>query len=107
MNDNRDYYLVQRPADAKKYTNRFTNSLTFNGHFALTPKWNFGFETGYNITEKTITPSSFRIERDVHCWIFSFKWQPFGAYRSFEFEFRAKANILQDAKLPQKRNYTD
>jgi len=101
MRDNPNYYIYY-PDTNRKYTNDFTNSLTISGSFALTPKWNVRIQSGYNITQKAITPSDIYVERDLHCWTIHFRWAPFG-YRSFEFGIRAKANILKDAqyKIPR------
>ncbi len=100
MSDNANFYRYQRYVDTlvPKYTQTFNNTISINGSFALTPKWSLRVQSGYNFTQKTISVSEFYVERDLHCWIISFKWVPFGTYRSFEFGIRAKANILQDAK---------
>ena len=107
-NDNAEYYRNQRFVDTAipKYIKTFSNSFSISGAFALTPKWSFRFQSGYNITQKAITPSEFTVERDLHCWVISFKWRPFG-YRGFEFGIRAKANILRDVHHEQKRDYPD
>jgi lipopolysaccharide assembly outer membrane protein LptD (OstA) len=105
MNDNRNFYM--HPDSLIKYTHRFTNSLSFSGAFALTPKWNLRFQSGYNITEKSIILSEFGVERDLHCWTIHFVWRPFGYIRGFEFRINAKANILKDANQEVRRDYRD
>ena len=108
LNDNRDFYLYAHRVDTAipKYNNRFNNSLTFRGNIVLTPKWNFTFESGYNFTEKSITSTEFRIERDLHCWVIHFLWSPFPvSYRRFEFGINAKASILRDAQIPPQNRY--
>ena len=105
--DNYDYYRLQHKVDTaiKKYReSNNNNSISISGEFNLTPKWKFGFQSGYNITQKAVVPSEFRIERDLHCWRIMFKWSPFGAYRYFEFGIYAKAGILQDAKYEHKKD---
>jgi len=105
MYDNRNFYI--HPDSLIKYNRDINNSISVNGNFDLTPKWKLGVQSGYNFTQKSMVISEFRIERDLHCWLINFKWVPFGNYRRFEFEIRAKASILQDAKLPQRREYID
>ncbi|MDR0368868.1 MAG: hypothetical protein LBH82_07000 [Bacteroidales bacterium] len=105
MEDNYDYYRYRRidtliPA----HTHRFRNSLTVNANFAITSKWDLNITTGYNFEDKQITPSEFYVERDLHCWIISFKWRPFGYTRGFEFGIRAKANILSDVKYNHRKD---
>jgi hypothetical protein len=109
MNDNIDYYRFHRFSDTliTKYKHTFNQSFSINGTIELTPRWSLRFQSGYNFTQKTITPTEFHVERDLHCWIISFNWVPFGAYRSFEVGIRAKANILQDAKYNQKKYLTE
>jgi hypothetical protein len=106
MNDNMNYYQFSRYSDTliPKYTHTFNNSLTINGNVELTPKWNLRFQSGYNFTQKTIVPTEFHIERDLHCWIISFNWIPFGSYRSFEVGIRAKASILKDAQHQHRKD---
>jgi hypothetical protein len=105
MSDNLNYYMY---ADSSiKYTKQFNNSINLRGSIALTPKWNLEIvSTGYNFTQKTITPTEFKVERDLHCWTIHFIWAPIG-YRRFEFGIRAKASILQDAKYEIPRTYND
>jgi hypothetical protein len=109
MNDNIDFYRLYRYSDTliPKYKHTFNNSLSVNGSIELTPKWSFRFQSGYNFTQKTIVPTEFHVERDLHCWVISFNWIPFGTYRSFEVGIRAKANILQDAKYNQRKELID
>jgi hypothetical protein len=109
MADNPDHYLYQRFVDTiiSKYTHRLQNSLNMTGSIALTPKWTLNFTTGYNFTDKKISASEFVIERDLHCWVMSFRWIPFGSIRSFEVGIRAKASILRDAKYDKRRELRD
>lgn len=109
MRDNYDYYKNQRFSDTliPTYTHEFNNSLSINGNFVLTSKWSMNFTTGYNFKEKSITPSEFGVERDLHCWVISFKWRPFGYTRGFEFGIRAKANILRDVKYDHRKDLYD
>ncbi len=106
MGDNYDYYRYQRHVDTiiPIHTHKFTNSLSISGSFAITSKWSINFNTGYNFDEKQITPSEFYVERDLHCWIISFKWRPFGYTRGFEIGIRAKAGILRDAKYDYEKD---
>jgi hypothetical protein len=109
MRDNYNHYKNQRFSDTliPAHTHEFNNSLSINGNFALTSKWSINFTTGYNFKEKSITLSEFGVERDLHCWIISFKWWPFGYARGFEFGIRAKANILRDAKYDYRKDLYD
>ena len=110
-NDNGNYYRLDEfgvRMDSLKYTKNFNNSVSLNANFNLTPKWSLTVrQFGYNFTQKSLNPCEFEVERDLHCWTIHFVWVPWGYYRGFEFRIRAKASILQDAKLDQKRQYND
>ncbi|WP_407431045.1 putative LPS assembly protein LptD [Arcticibacter sp.] len=86
------------------YTNNglrsfITNTLNFNGDLSVTPKWKVVFNSGYDFRAKEISLTRFSINRDLHCWDMSFGWTPFGRYKSYSFDIRVRASILQDLKL--------
>ena len=85
----------------------FTQSLQFNGDFNLTPKWKFGFSSGYDFVSKDLTYTSLNIYRDLHCWEMSFNWVPFGFNKSYNLQINAKSAILQDLKLTRRRSPWD
>jgi lipopolysaccharide assembly outer membrane protein LptD (OstA) len=81
------------------------NSLNFNGDFSLTPKWKVSYNSGWDFEQKTFIMTSFAINRDLHCWDMSFNWVPFGTYKSYSFDIRVRASILQDLKLSRRSSY--
>lgn len=82
-------------------------SLTFTGDVNLTPKWKFGFRSGYDFPTKTITYTSLQIHRDLHCWEMSFNWVPYGFQQSWNFSINIKSSLLQDLKLDKKKDFRD
>ena len=82
-----------------------TSVINGNGDFNLTPKWKVQFTSGYDISNKTLAPTSFAIYRDLHCWDMSINWIPLGTYRSYNLTIRVKASILQDLKLSKQQAY--
>lgn len=76
-----------------------TNTLNFNGDLSVTPKWKVVFNSGYDFRQKEISLTRFSINRDLHCWDMAFGWTPFGRYKSYSFDIRVRASILQDLKL--------
>ena len=81
------------------------NSLNFNGDFSVTPKWKVTYTSGWDFKQNTFTLTSFSIFRDLHCWDMSFTWVPFGTYKSYSFDLRVRASILQDLKLSRRSSY--
>ncbi|WP_245681258.1 putative LPS assembly protein LptD [Arcticibacter eurypsychrophilus] len=79
-----------------------TNTLNFNGDLSVTPKWKVQFNSGYDFRAKEISLTRFTINRDLHCWDMSFGWTPFGMYKSYSFDIRVRASILQDLKLKKR-----
>lgn len=89
----------------RRETRTISNSLNFNGDFNLTPKWKIQFTSGYDFKRKEISPTSFQIYRDLHCWDLSASWVPFGQYQSYSIDIKVKASILQDLKLSKRKGY--
>ena len=79
-----------------------TNTLNFNGDFSVTPKWKVVFNSGYDFRAKEISLTQFSINRDLHCWDFAVRWNPFGMYKSYSVDIRVKSSILQDLKLSRR-----
>ncbi|MBA3900153.1 MAG: hypothetical protein H0X62_08085 [Bacteroidetes bacterium] len=84
-----------------------TQTLDFSGDFNLTPKWKFGFRSGYDFTMKELSYTSVDIYRDLHCWEMRFNWVPFGFNRSYNLTINVKSQILQDLKLTRRSNPFD
>ncbi len=92
------------------YTNNGALVTTFStingsGDFNLTPKWKIQYTTGYDLKAEKLSLTTFSIYRDLHCWDLSFRWVPFGLYKSFSVDLKVKAAILQDLKLSKRKDY--
>jgi len=87
------------------FNSTLTNTLNFNGDFNVTPKWKVQFTSGYDFQAKGLSPTSFSIYRDMHCWDMSIHWIPVGTYRSYNLTIKVKASILQDLKLSKQQAY--
>ena len=84
-----------------------TQTLSFNGSVTLTPKWGVSFNSGYDFEEKKLTPTTFSINRDLHCWQMSFSWVPTGFMKSWSFNIHIKSNILRDLKYDKSNSHYD
>ncbi len=82
-----------------------SSTVSASGDVNISPKWKVQYTTNYDFRAKQIGITQFSIYRDLHCWDLSFRWTPFGVYKSFSVDLRVKASILQDLKLSKRRDY--
>ncbi|MEZ5082398.1 MAG: putative LPS assembly protein LptD [Bacteroidales bacterium] len=86
---------------------KIIQTLSFSGDINVTPKWKFGFRSGYNFEEKELTYTSIDVYRDLHCWEMRFSWIPIGFRQSWNFSINIKSSLLQDLKLDKKKDFRD
>ncbi|KAB7530469.1 LPS-assembly protein LptD [Flagellimonas olearia] len=102
-------YNTQIPWDVRltyvaTYSNRnrekqITNhSLMFSGNVQLSPKWEVGFNSGYDLKNKGFADTRFNFNRDLNSFRLSFDWTPFGRYERWYFFIGIKSSILSDLK---------
>lgn len=84
-----------------------TQSLSFSGDLSLSEKWKVNFNSGFDFENKAFTQTSLGVNRDLHCWVLSFNWIPFGRFQSYNIDINVKASILQDLKLSRRRSFVD
>jgi len=80
------------------------NTLSVRGDLSVTPKWKVQYNTSFDIRRNEFSFTNFSIYRDLHCWDMNFNWVPFGPYKSYSFDIRVRASILQDLKLSKRRD---
>lgn len=88
-------------------SNTISQMVRVNGDFSLTPKWKFGYSTGYDFQQKEITATSFNISRDLHCWEMTFSCIPFGTHQSYNFQINVRSSLLKDLKLTKRDSWYD
>lgn len=86
-------------------TSTTQQSVNFSGDVSVTQKWKIGFTSGYDFTNKEITPTALNIYRDLHCWDLAINWIPFGTYQRYSVDLKVRASILQDLKLSRRREF--
>ncbi|MGX1930535.1 putative LPS assembly protein LptD [Flagellimonas sp. 2504JD4-2] len=74
------------------------HSLMFSGNIQLTPKWEVGFNSGYDLKNKGFTDTRFNFKRDLDSFRLSFDWTPFGRFERWYFFIGIKSSILSDLK---------
>jgi uncharacterized protein YggE len=82
-----------------------SSTVSASGDVNVSPKWKVQYTTNYDIKAAKLGITQFSIYRDLHCWDLSFRWTPFGLYKSFSVDLRVKASILQDLKLTKRKDY--
>lgn len=86
-------------------TKTTSSTVSASGDVNVTPKWKVQYTTNYDVKAAKLGITQFSIYRDLHCWDMSFRWTPFGIYKSFSVDLRVKASILQDLKLSKRKDY--
>ncbi|RIV74420.1 putative LPS assembly protein LptD [Flagellimonas aequoris] len=74
------------------------HSLMFSGNIQLSPKWEVGFNSGYDLKNKGFADTRFAFKRDLGSFKLSFDWTPFGRYERWYFFIGIKSSILSDLK---------
>jgi hypothetical protein len=80
-----------------------SNSIMFQGDIELTPKWNVGFNSGYDIKNKGFTYTQLRFSRDLDSWKLNFNWVPFGERQTYYFFIGVKSSMLSDLKYDKRQ----
>ncbi|MGB0973495.1 MAG: putative LPS assembly protein LptD [Flavobacteriaceae bacterium] len=80
-----------------------SNSLMFSGDVELSPRWNVGISSGYDIKNKGFTHTNLRFERDLLSWKMNFNWVPFSVNKSWFFFIGIKSSVLSDIKWDKQR----
>ncbi|MCS6809044.1 MAG: putative LPS assembly protein LptD [Bacteroidota bacterium] len=66
--------------------------------------WHITANMGVDIVNGTINAPSLSVQRDLHCWDMSFRWQPFGAVQGYFFRVGIKMPQLRDVQFIRQNN---
>ncbi|MFA5297530.1 MAG: putative LPS assembly protein LptD [Lutibacter sp.] len=80
-----------------------SNSLMFSGDVELTPKWDVGFSSGYDMKNEGFTYTQLRFTRDLDSWKLNFNWVPFGDRQTYYFFIGVKSSMLSDLKYDKRQ----
>lgn len=98
-------FYERRKADYSGFERDFSSSITFNGSFNLTPKWNFSLNGAFDVDTRKIQYVTMSIAREMHCWQMNIYVTPVGPFRSFNITISPKASVLQDLKINRTRSF--
>ncbi len=82
-----------------------TQSLQFNGDLTLFEVIRISFTSGYDFTNKELTPTTFLVRVDLNCWELNARIIPFGLRRSYSISLNIKSSMLRDLKLERNRSF--
>ena len=103
-----DYSLNYTGAtSASRPNGRVTQSLGLRGNISITDKWQMSAMTNFDIQEGEFALTSFRLNRDLHCWNMAFNFVPFGYRKSYSFTISASSSMLQDLKIQKQQSHYD
>ena len=103
-----DYSLNYTGATSASSPNgRVTQSLGVRGNISITDKWQMSVMTNFDIQEGEFALTSFRLNRDLHCWNMAFNFVPFGYRKSYSFTISASSSMLQDLKIQKQQSHYD
>ncbi len=81
-----------------------SQSLMFSTNLELSPRWRVGASSGYDFTNKGVTLTQLRFQRDLESWQMSFNWTPIGARNTaWYFFIGIKSSVLSDIKYDKRR----
>lgn len=78
---------------------RFINALNFDGDISFTKRWKLTASLRLDLEKMQVVNGLFTLNRDMHCWALSVRWQPIGYYKSFMLTIRNTSSLFKDAKL--------
>ena len=93
--------------DKMEYNGKFTHSLSFNGSIRPTKNWSLSFSASYDFEHHKIAYMNCNVSRQMHCFVMSAGFVPFGPYRSYNFHIAVKSSILQDVKYDKHSSYSN
>jgi len=83
------------------------STVNVSGDFNFTPNWKVGYTTGFDMVSAKATTTSITITRPLHCWQFSFRWVPFGEYKSYSLVISVRSATLSALRLTKNQSWQD
>ncbi len=95
--------------DKKKmeYKGKFTHNLSFSGSIQPTENWSFNFSASYDFRLKKIAYMNCNLSRELHDFVMTASFVPFGPYQSYNFHIAFKSSMLSDLKYDKRSSYSN
>ena len=81
--------------------------MDLNGRVRFDGVWEVSFRSNYDLSNQEFAYTQIDFSRDLHCWVMTFNWVPFGPRQSFLFTLQVKSPVLSDLKLTKQENFQD
>jgi LPS-assembly protein len=96
-----------RRSDYKGFRTDITQNISGGGTLNLTPKWQFGLNTSYDITRKELGVITMYLSREMHCWQMSMNLSSSRGNNYFNISISPKSGLLRDLKINRTRYFYD
>ncbi len=93
--------------DKMEYNGRWTQNLSLNGTVSPTKAWHFSWSASYNFDQHKIAYMNCSVSREMHDFVMSASFVPFGNYKSYSFHIAVKSSILSDLKYDKHSSYSN
>lgn len=90
-----------------EYKGKLTHNLSFSGSIKPTPNWAFNFSASYDFRMKKISYMNCNISRELHDFVMTASFVPFGPYKSYNFHIAFKSSMLSDLKYDKRSSYSN
>jgi len=79
------------------------HTVNFSGQIHLSPGWQVGVQSGYDLVNKGLTYTVLNFRRDLKSWYMTFTWRPLPPYTSWYFYIGIKSSVLRDIKYERRK----
>lgn len=90
-----------------EYKGKFTHNLSFSGSIQPTENWSFNFSASYDFRQKKISYMNCNLSRELHDFVMTASFVPFGPYQSYNFHIAFKSSMLSDLKYDKRSSYSN
>jgi hypothetical protein len=73
--------------------------LSANLNLVIEKTWRFTTAFNVDVISGQVNSPTLSLQKDLHCWDLSFRWQPFGTTQGYFFRVGIKTGQLRDVQL--------
>lgn len=78
--------------------------LSANLNLVIEKTWRFTTAFNVDLITGQVNSPTLSLQKDLHCWDLSFRWQPFGTVQGYFFRVGIKTGQLRDVQLTRQDN---
>ncbi|MDQ6756785.1 MAG: LPS-assembly protein LptD [Bacteroidota bacterium] len=91
----------------KAFKTDFNQNLNFGGTLNLTPKWQIGLNSSYNIANGKLGYVSASLSREMHCWQMAISIGSSELNHFFSINLSPKSGLLRDLRINRTRSFNN